>query len=202
MAGRHVLRDNLFLIAAAALPLLVVAFFLVATAVPSWLVPPPTHDLLFTATRALYPDPAVDSGTRLEYRVSEDRVVAHARRTRDNGHSIAATLYRYDPDTGSVREIRVDLPGDLPEDRTPRTLAIEALADVRVSTSYRSPDGYILQHDQGNYPGLFGALLGLGRSDGGPFLVKDGRRVPIRPDGEWRRHHRIEFLGWVIDERG
>lgn len=201
MPGRRVLRDNLFLIAAVALPLVVVAFFLAATAVPRWLVPPPTHDMVFAATHALYRDPAVSRGVRLEYRVEDGQVVANVRRTRDNEHSIAATLYRYEHETGVVREIPVDIPENLPEDGTPRTLAVEALSGVRVSTAHRAPDGYVLRHEDGGYPGLFGALLGVGRSDSGMALVKDGRRVPLRPDGDWRRHYGVEFLGWVIDER-
>ena len=45
MAGRLV-RDNAFLIAAAALPVLVVALFLLSTAIPRWTVPPPAYDVL------------------------------------------------------------------------------------------------------------------------------------------------------------
>lgn len=201
MTKRDFLRDNLFLVAAAVLPLVVVVFFLTATAVPRWLVPSPAHDLLFTATRAVHPAPGLQDGTRLEYRVSEGQVVARVRRTRDGEYHVETTLYWYDADTGAVREVPVELPGDLPEDGTPRTVAIEALAGVRVTTSYRAPDGYVLENDRDGYPGLFGALLGLGHVEHGPVLVRDGRRVAIELDGDWQRHHSIELLGWVIDEQ-
>ncbi len=48
--GRRFVRDNAFLIAAVALPLVVVGFFLLFTAIPRWTVPPPQHDLLFSTT--------------------------------------------------------------------------------------------------------------------------------------------------------
>ena len=49
-APRGFLRDNIFLVAAVSLPLIVVAFFLVASAIPRWLVPPPAYDLLISAS--------------------------------------------------------------------------------------------------------------------------------------------------------
>jgi hypothetical protein len=47
---RPLLRDNAFLVAAMSLPLVVVAFFLLSTALPRRMVPPPTYDLLIRAT--------------------------------------------------------------------------------------------------------------------------------------------------------
>src|SRR6478735_3199762 len=44
--GRRFLRDNAFLVAAGLLPVLVVGFFLLATAIPRWTVPPPAYDLI------------------------------------------------------------------------------------------------------------------------------------------------------------
>jgi len=47
MADRgRFLRENAFLLAAVLLPLVVIGFFLVATAIPRWVVPAPAYDLL------------------------------------------------------------------------------------------------------------------------------------------------------------
>ena len=53
-------RSSAFLIAAVALPILVVGVFLVASAVPRWTVAPPAYDLLFRADGGYNP-----SGSRL-----------------------------------------------------------------------------------------------------------------------------------------
>ena len=45
-SARRFLRDNVFLVAAVLLPVLVVALFLAATAIPRWRIPPPAYDVV------------------------------------------------------------------------------------------------------------------------------------------------------------
>src|SRR4051812_49056698 len=47
--SRRFLRENAFLTAAVCLPLLVVVFFVLASAIPRWMVAPPAYDLLIRA---------------------------------------------------------------------------------------------------------------------------------------------------------
>ena len=45
----RLLRDNVFLVAAVCLPILVVGFFLLSSSIPRWRVPAPAYDLLIRA---------------------------------------------------------------------------------------------------------------------------------------------------------
>jgi hypothetical protein len=66
-------RNNAFLAAAVALPVLVVGFFLLATAIPRWTVPPPTYDLVFRVGKPYdQPRPQVS----VEFKVEDGRLQA------------------------------------------------------------------------------------------------------------------------------
>src|SRR4026207_414357 len=72
--GRFV-RRNAFLVAAVALPLVVVIFFLLAAAIPRWTVAPPDFDLVLRGTSYEQPAPRVS----LEFDVRDGRVQATVR---------------------------------------------------------------------------------------------------------------------------
>lgn len=187
-------KDNVFLIAAMLLPLVVVAFFLLATALPRWLVPPPGHDLLFTVARLAAPAPPA----HVDYELRDGRVVARVRSPRENERPVGRILYRYHHEDGAVRRVAFDTPDDAPGDGM--TVAVPALSGAGVSDDPVAPDGYRLQRDDHGYPGLFGALLGIGDHGSGIALVRDGRRIPLTPPGDGRRHYDIRFIGWVVHD--
>src|SRR5215813_11728655 len=72
-APRGFFRHNAFLVAAVALPVIVVAFFLLATAIPRWTVPPPAYDLVLRVGKSYeQPRPQV----AVEFKVDDGRIVA------------------------------------------------------------------------------------------------------------------------------
>src|SRR5688572_30393210 len=75
-SGRF-LRDNAFLVAAVSLPLVVIAFFLLAAAIPRWRVPPPAYDLLIRAADDY--NPAANRRVVVDFEVRGGKVVATAR---------------------------------------------------------------------------------------------------------------------------
>ena len=198
MSVRKALVENPFLVAAVLLPLLVAACFLAATAIPRWLVDPPAHDALFTATRPVA-SPAGPDGLRVEYAVESGRVVAHWHGT-DDRHPRDATLYRYDHDSGRVREVTVAPPTDRPEKGDTRSVPVAALARLHVDDDRLAPDGYTFQSGEDHYPGLFGLVFGMGGGRNGIVLAKNGRRVPVEPQDGHIRHYGVQFLGWVVDD--
>src|SRR6188474_2962219 len=56
---RRFVRQNAFLVAAVALPLVVIIFFLLAAAIPRWTVAPPAFDLVLRGTSYEQPAPRV-----------------------------------------------------------------------------------------------------------------------------------------------
>jgi len=189
------LRDNAFLVAAVALPLIVVAFFLVATAIPRWLVPPPAHDLLL---RASGPWDQGRPRVTVEFKVRDGQVEAIVRPAAPNSYPQPAELFLFEHETMNVRKIPFDLP-DLKESDDPTTVVIDALAGRRVLPQTHAPDGYRLETLRRGGSGIVGDLFGMARYDSGLVLVNRGRTVPVSVPGPYAYHYSMVAVGWVVD---
>jgi hypothetical protein len=198
MPARRFLRDNAALVAACALPLVVVGFFLVATLIPRWLVPPPQHDLLLRSSRTY-------DGSRIsmsvEFQVRGGQVEATVRPVSPNTYSSLPALWLFDHKTMTIRQVPVDLPDRMSEGEAPRTIVVGALAGRRVLAQSRAPDGYEIKTRQSSGgSGLIGDIFGMRRYDTGVSLVCRGRviRVPVPPPAEYQTP--MYAVGWVVDE--
>ena len=104
-------RDNAFIVAAVALPVLVGAFFLVASAIPRWTVPGPAFDLVMRVPR---PYDATPNKVIVEFNVRDGRVEGTARPAPpDQGYSQRWALLYFDHTTMTVREIPFEQPASL-----------------------------------------------------------------------------------------
>jgi hypothetical protein len=191
----RVLRDNVFLFAAVALPLLVVGLFLVASAVPRWTVEPPGYDLVIRADGGYQPDQAQ---VLVGFRVREGRVVAEVQPAAPNTYPQRPSLYLFDHVTADVRELPLDLPLRLAEGETLRVVPIEALAKREVLDGPNAPDGYAFDLRYRRGPGVVGELFGMGRYDAGAAVVKGGRVVPLMIPPPQR--YSIQSIGWLAPE--
>jgi hypothetical protein len=196
--ARRFLHDNAVLVAAFALPLVVVGFFLVATVIPRWVVPPPAHDLLLRSNR-------IYDGSRIsisvEFQVRDGRVEATVRPMSPNTYSSLPALWLFDHKTMTIRQVPLDLPDRMSEGEAPRTIVVEALAGRRVLAQSQAPDGYEIKTRRSNGgSGLIGEIFGMRRYDTGVSLVCRGRviRVPVPPPVEYQTP--MYAVGWVVDE--
>ena len=197
MTGRgRFVRENAFLVAAVALPLVVVGFFLTATAIPRWRVPPPAYDLLLRTTGPVdhtRPRVAVD------FAVRDGRVDATVRGLPADGYPQVPKLFLVDHQTLNVREVPVDLPANLSATDPAVTVPVSALAGRRVITEARAPDGYEFHSRGYRSTGLVGGLFGMGSHNEKVSLVNRGRVVPISfPSNEYG--YSVSFVAWVLDE--
>jgi hypothetical protein len=193
--GRSFLRDNAFLVAAVSLPVLVIAFFLLASIVPRWLVPPPAYDLVL---RADGPYPRTPPRVSVDFKVHEGRIEAAVRALGPNEYQQPSVLFLFDHETMNVREIPFDLPSDMRSTDPPRAIVIPEIAGRRVISQVQAPDGYKLETRNNQGPGILGALFGMnGRTRG--TLENRGRIVPIAlpsPDS----YYSVLAVGWLSDE--
>jgi hypothetical protein len=193
--GSQFLKNNAFLVAAASLPVLVVVFFVLASVIPRWLVPPPAYDLLLSVgtgydqTRARI---AVD------YKVSDGRVEANVRAVPATVYPQQPALFLFDHQTMSVREIPVNLPTDLKENDPPRVVAVDALAGKRIVAEPRAPDGYMFEGRPSRGPGIIGELFGMSRYDRKASLTNGGRVVPLTLPSQYL-YQPVTAVGWVVD---
>ena len=191
-----VLRDNIFLVAAVSLPLLVVLFFFAATAIPRWTVAPPQYDLVLRGDG--YYDQAA-ARLSVDYAVRDGRVEATFRPLPQATYLSPARLYLFDHATMNVQPIAIDVPTDMKEADPPRTIAVAALAARRVTADSAAPDGYQLDNRSRRGPGRVGDLFGMNRYDSSAALVKGGRVVPITLPQPKQYGGSVYVVGWITD---
>lgn len=191
------LRDNAFLVAAVALPVVVVGFFLVASALPRWRVPPPAYDLLLKANA---PYDYSSSRVAVEVKVRDGRVEATIRPLPAPAYVQRPALLLFEHETMDVREIRFEVP-ELEEDDPPKTIVIEALAGRRVLEQTTAPDGYGMDvRSRRGSPGFVGELFGMGQNGNRPAIVNRGRVVPLPLPAEYRGYYTsVSAIGWLVD---
>jgi hypothetical protein len=190
------LRDNLFLVAAVCLPILVVGFFLLSSAIPRWRVPAPAYDLLIRAGE-------YDQATQrvsLDLEVRDDALQATARPVAATHYVQRPTLWLFDHKTMKVRQVPIDVP-DLKEGDAPKTFPVAALAGRRVSTAPNAPDGYELRTPRdGGGAGIVGDIFGMRRHSAKVAITNSGRVVPIVIPAPYEYYSPVFFIGWVLDE--
>ena len=192
------IRDNAFLLAAMSLPVVVAAFFLLASVIPQWTVPAPAHDLVLRVAR---PYDTTPPKVVVDFNVRDGRVEATVRPAPTTGYVQPWALFLFDHDTGSVREIPFEVP-DMAEDEAPRTIVVDALSGQRVSAQAAAPDGYALQTRTTGSSGLVGALFGMGRYRQNAALVNRGRFVSLDLPSPYGDPYQspIYAVGWVVGE--
>ena len=194
-SSRGFLRDNAFLAGAVSLPLVVVAFFLLSTAIPRWTVPPPRYDVLLHTRSWDQTGPRVT----VEFTVQNGTLQATVRPLPPNVTAHRSALWLFDHQTLSAREVSFPLPERLADDEAARTIPLDTFGGRRVVAEAKAPDGYEIQTRSASSPGLIGDLFGMRRYDRTVTLSNGGRVVRIEIPAV-NSYDYPDFLGWLIDE--
>ena len=194
------LRENPTIAFGLGLPLLLVVVFLLISGIPTLLVDPPQHDVLY-ATQ-YYND---QKGVQIS--VVGQKVQASHRGT-VQGRQIPR-LWRYHSKTGAVQEIAIVLPPGLtsrgaksvePGDLlTTIPIDVPDLQGLVVDSSSIASDGYEFSAGSDRYSrNVFGGLFHSSRYRHQATLSKAGRniRLPNSDNSYYRQHTR--FIGWVV----
>jgi hypothetical protein len=202
-SGRF-LRDNAFLVAAVSLPLVVVAFFLLSTAIPRWTVPPPAYDLLLRAND-VYNSNQINPRVT-EFSVRDGKVEAKIRAIPANAYLSRTALFLFDHATFTVSEIPVELPDKLVlvEGDPPRTIVVDTPPGRPVLAQARAPDGYQLETRSQRGPGIVGELFGMHRYNSDSVLTNRGRVVQVTLPGPYQNQYvsSVSAVGWLVPESG
>lgn len=102
------IKENIVLMLGISLPILLVAFFMIASSLPKYLVADPKYDLLFSDERYSY----------LEFQVQQQKLYMKVDPTRYQYQKSLPHLYRYSASTGKVEEITFQAP-DMSKYQTP-----------------------------------------------------------------------------------
>jgi hypothetical protein len=189
-------RNNLFVIAALALPVLVVFFFLLANFVPRLMVAPPAHDLVVRVSR---PWEASLPRVSVDYAVRDGRIEGVVRPVPEpNGYPQLWTLFLLDHQTFSARELPVSLPASVPAGETV-TVRVDALEGRTISARSLAPDGYELRTRTSRSPGIVGEIFGGSRADA-IGLSKGSRVVSFTLPAPYEyQSSSVSPVGWVVN---
>ena len=199
-AKRGFFKDNLVLVAAFALPAVVAALFMLATAVPKWTVPMPQHDLVLKVDDYKQPEVIVEFVARNGRLEADVRPVLRPQNPALGvPYNQKWTLLLLDHTTMRIREIPVDLPTSLPEGET-RTVVVDALAGRYVTSDVVAPDGYqVTSLSTGGGSGIVGELFGMNRSYRRRIAVgRNGRTIELDLPGPHRDSYgSVVAIGWI-----
>jgi hypothetical protein len=197
------IRDNPTIAFGLGLPLLLVALFLAISGIPALLVAPAQYEVLY-ATNYNYYNNAQNA---IQIAVVGDRVqVSYVGNMQPYQ---TPRLWRFNPKTGAVKEIALQLPPGLAPnsgrpveaEKVPSVTPINVpdLADLKVDSSSLAPDGYKFSSGAEGYGGnVFDGLFFGSRYRTQAEIVKDGRSIRL-PDTEGAYYgNTVRFVGWVL----
>lgn len=194
------LKDNLAIVAAIVLPLLLVVMFALSGAVMNRVVADPRHDFLIATNfyggtnEAFYFD-VVQNRLKISYAFPVQVNGAY-----QNGN--IPRLWRVHVPAMTVEEISLVPPPRTADYKDGQRVPVEiaGISDLPVLSTQPSPDGYTFQQSYDYYNGnlmreLFG---GRSRSEQASAIVKDGRAVPVRYlSGVPYSGYNVHFVGWI-----
>ncbi len=202
------LKENVFMVAAIALPLVVAALFLGATALPKLFVEAPQFSLLV----AIDERRVNQSNFDIEFEVVNGQLQARAVYSETPRFYEQSTLFRFTP--GQSMLARIDLriddtlraelesaaaEADKHETSAPLPLPAD-LADLILNPAITAPDGYRFRNDYRGGAGLFGELFGMRSRNRVVAIEKDGRVEELGAELEQMQrysYYNVHFLGWI-----
>jgi hypothetical protein len=192
--GRGFLRDNAFLVAAGLLPVLVVGFFLLATAIPRWTVPPPAYDLLVKGYKPYSGDFRLKVSYDLDVR--DGRLQLTVRPLATEQYQNKPVLFLIDHRTLDARAVPLTLRETPPD--APETTVIDPVPGRMLLDGAKAPDGYTLEPRPYHSTGLLGDLFGMHSYQAGLVLINRGRVIPLALPQPL--DSQAYFVAWVSSE--
>jgi len=193
------LKENLAIVAAIVLPLLLVGLFALSGTVMNRVVADPQYDFLIATN--FYGG----SNEAFFFDVVQNRLkISYAFPVQVNGvyqNANISRLWRVRVPAMTVEEIALVPPPRAADqkDGERMPIQIEGVSDLPVLSTQPSPDGYTFQQSYDYYNGnlmreLFG---GRSRSEQVSAIVKDGRAVPVRYLSGTPYGYNVHFVGWI-----
>ena len=190
------LKRHGFVIAAVALPLVVVAAFALVRMLPRMMVEDPRHELVYSVVTAYASQPTNLSCVVIPV---DGRLCARWSRSKDPVYSATSRVYRLDPATGALHELPTPEPANRDALEGTQDVYFTGLDGVRIETSLRAPDGYEFENTYAGGSGIFGGLFFDHSRGPRARIKKDGRVIMVpRPNESAYGYEEVSFIGWLI----
>ena len=201
---KRFIKDNLAIVAAIVLPLVLVALFALSSLVTNRVVADPEYDFLLATN--FYGG----SNEAFFFDVVQNRLkVSYAFPVRVNGiyqNGNISRLWRVRVPAMTVEEISLVPPprGADTTDGQRIPVDIAGISELRVLSTQPSPDGYTFQQSYDYYNGnIMRELFGPGgRREPVSAIVKDGRVVAVQNlGGDRYSPYNAHFIGWIAKDQ-
>jgi hypothetical protein len=199
MAFKEFVKANLVLVVGLALPIVLMAGFLVAAGLPEGVGDPPKYSLVFAMTDFSQGPSGIPVSVRL---VVQDGVLK-AQYTRllpqPTGYVNNAwkKLYLYDAATQKVQELSFGFPPNMDAIEGTVVEVVDATRSMQLNTTLQSPDGYELARDNGSRSGLINEIFWGGGYSNEYRLRKGSSSIRLPLASANVPYGTVEFVGWV-----
>lgn len=202
---KNFIKKNLVLVIGLSLPVLLIAFFFLATVLPKSLSVPPQYDMLFSINHYDYPACAEcndwKKDIRIDLVVRDGILKAHISKVDSKNQNYYATrLLSYDGKSESVREIQYDM-AKLADSTDGAEITLDETRYMVIDTASKSPDGYIFEGQYYGGGGLVTELFGGGYRNHGYRIKKGAVGYKLPPFQNEYYYNNLKFIGWVVSKR-
>lgn len=203
MTLRAFVKTNAVLVVGLALPLLLMAGFMLASGLPQRLSEPPTFSLVFAVSDYSPTTHNLPVSVRLVVQdgVLKAQYVSAMSPAAGYVNNSWKKLYLYDAPSQNVRELPFGFPADMNAIQGSAEEVVEATRTMRLDTTLKAPDGYELSYSRGSGSLYIGDFLWSAGSTNEARLRKGSASVTLGSDSRSFPYGSAEFVGWVVGSR-
>ena len=189
------LKENFALVIGVCLPLILIAFFFLASRAPRELADDPKYSVVFATN---YNPNWTDHLWRIEIENDKLRIRHNAKADKDRHYYNKPQIYVFDHKVLQANLLDFDYENITDGYVTDSTL--DEFNANRFIIKQTSPDGYRLEYDyNSSNRGLMGEIFGFGRRYRNSYVLKKGTyAIPLKTP---HRVHQAHFIAWIDNEQ-
>ena len=200
MAFKEFVKANLVLVVGLALPVVLMAGFLVASGLPQRLADPPKYNLVFAVTEFSQGVSGIPVSVSFVVQdgVLKAQYVKLPPQPTGYVNNAWKKLYLYDAATQKVRQLSFGFPPNMDAIEGTVVEVVDATRTMRLNTTLQSPDGYELSRDYGSRSGLLNEIFWGGGYSNDYWLRKGSSSIRLPLASTNVPYGTVEFVGWVM----
>lgn len=189
------LKENIAIVAAIALPVLLAVVFFISTSFNAVTVADPKHDFLvatdYYAGNSQFNFNVVNGALVVSYQPSEKDPNGYHRNTQ------VPKLWRVHVPDMTVEQIALVEPTD----KKAADITLPDLQNLKMNSMQPGPDGYMFENYYRYNNSFMSEVFSPGNSHSRQYvaLVKDGRAVRIRVPENNSWNYNSNFIGWIVE---
>ena len=199
MAVKGFVKANLVLVVGLALPVVLMAGFLVASGLPQRMADPPKYSLVFAVTEFSQGVSGIPVSVSFVVQdgVLKAQYIKLPPQPPGYVNNAWKKLYLYDSATQKVQQLSFGFPPNMDAIDGTVVETVDATRSMRLDTTLQSPDGYELSRDNASRSGLINEIFWGGGYSNDYRLRKGSSSLRLPLAAANVPYGNVEFVGWV-----